>query len=124
MKQPASRAKLLQDWRQAFGSPPPSHLRENFLELAIGWQKQMQNDPAWRGKAGRLRLKRLLQSTPKQEFKPGSRLVREWHGTVYQVSVLSNGFELNGKTFKSLSAIARHITGTPWSGPKFFGLVT
>lgn len=54
---------------------------------------------------------------------PGTVLVREWDEREYRVTVTADGlYELNGQRFKSLSAAARHITGTQWSGPKFFGL--
>lgn len=53
---------------------------------------------------------------------PGSRLLREWNGRMYAVDVLDNGFVMDGKTYRSLSAIAKRITGTDWSGPRFFGL--
>ena len=53
---------------------------------------------------------------------PGAHLVREWNGRTYQVHVLEGGFEMDGKTWRSLSAIAKHITGATWSGPRFFGL--
>ncbi len=55
-------------------------------------------------------------------MKPGSRLVREWRGETHDVLVLEDGFEWNGEHRRSLSAIAREITGTQWSGPRFFGL--
>lgn len=53
---------------------------------------------------------------------PGTRLVREWQGKTYQVTVLKSGFEMDHQTYPSLSAVARKITGTAWSGPLFFGL--
>ncbi len=52
---------------------------------------------------------------------PGSKLVREWHGKAHQVMVTDIGFFWNGTTYQSLSAIAFAITGTKWSGPRFFG---
>ena len=52
----------------------------------------------------------------------GAHLVREWNGRTYQVHVVEGGFEMDGKTWRSLSAIAKHITGATWSGPRFFGL--
>jgi hypothetical protein len=55
-------------------------------------------------------------------MKPGLRLVREWRGETHTVLVLEDGFEWNGNRRRSLSAIAREITGTHWSGPRFFGL--
>ena len=54
--------------------------------------------------------------------KPGSHLIREWNGRTYQVEVVEGGYVMDGKTWKSLSAIAKHITGTHWSGPRFFGV--
>jgi hypothetical protein len=55
-------------------------------------------------------------------LKPGTRLVREWHGEVHQVTVLGHGVEYRGTTYRSLSEVARLITGTRWSGPLFFGV--
>ena len=54
---------------------------------------------------------------------PGTTLIREWDERQHRVTVTPDGlYELNGQVFKSLSAAARHITGTQWNGPKFFGL--
>ena len=55
-------------------------------------------------------------------LQPGARLLREWNGTTHVVDVLPNGFHWNGTTHRSLSAIAREVTGAHWSGPRFFGL--
>ena len=49
-------------------------------------------------------------------------LVREWNGRTYQVEVIDNGYRFDGKTYPSLTTIAKRITGTHWSGPRFFGL--
>lgn len=54
--------------------------------------------------------------------KAGSRLMREWNGRMHIVEVVDDGFVLDGKTYGSLSAVARRITGAHWSGPRFFGL--
>ncbi|MDE2435524.1 MAG: DUF2924 domain-containing protein [Sphingomonadales bacterium] len=59
---------------------------------------------------------------PPLKLKPGTRLVREWNGTIYTVLVTADGFDFAGKSWRSLSMIARHITGAQWSGPRFFGL--
>src|SRR5271156_3583195 len=66
------------------------------------------------GQEGRIRRR--------PELKPGTRLVREWQGRTYEVLVLDDGFSWQGMTYRSLSALARKITGTAWSGPLFFGL--
>ena len=63
---------------------------------------------------GRLRIR--------PQLKPGTRLIREWQGRSYEVLVLDDGFSWQGTHYRSLSAIARKITGTAWSGPLFFGL--
>ena len=55
-------------------------------------------------------------------IKPGARLVREWHGRTHAVVVTEDGFEFEGKLYRSLTSIAREITGAGWSGPRFFGL--
>ena len=52
----------------------------------------------------------------------GTRLLREWQGRVHEVLILDKGVEYRGKAWPSLSAVAREITGTRWSGPRFFGL--
>ncbi len=53
---------------------------------------------------------------------PGTRLIREWNGILHEVEVLDDGYLWRGQRHRSLSAIARAITGTKWSGPRFFGL--
>jgi len=58
------------------------------------------------------------------ELLPGTKIRKEYKGVMHEVEVLKNGFEYRGQTFRSLSAIARHITGTRWNGPKFFQLRT
>ena len=64
------------------------------------------------------------QSTPPSSniAIPGTRLIREWQGQIHQVTVLESEYDYRGRCYKSLSAIARQITGTAWSGPLFFGL--
>ena len=59
---------------------------------------------------------------PLRRLKPGTRLLRTWRGQTYTVTVADPGFTYEGTTYNSLSVVAREITGTPWSGPVFFGL--
>jgi hypothetical protein len=59
---------------------------------------------------------------PAPLLKPGTRLLREWGGKTHTVIVLDDGFEYEGERHQSLTQIARRITGTHWSGPRFFGL--
>jgi hypothetical protein len=55
-------------------------------------------------------------------LKAGTRLVREWRGVTHTVLVHADGFEWNGRRYRSLTIVAREITGAHWSGPRFFGL--
>ena len=59
---------------------------------------------------------------PKRRESPGTVLVREWNGIRYHVTTVPDGFAWNGSTYRSLSEVAYAITGTKWSGPRFFGL--
>lgn len=59
---------------------------------------------------------------PQVELTPGTRLLREWNGRTVTVEVLESGFAYADRTWRSLSEIARHVTGAHWSGPRFFGL--
>jgi len=63
-----------------------------------------------------------LAEPARTRLKAGTVLVREWHGVNNRVTVLDDGFDFDGERFRSLSEIARKITGVRWSGPLFFGL--
>jgi hypothetical protein len=60
--------------------------------------------------------------TKNKIIKPGTRLIREWNGRIHHVEAVDGGFLWNGKRHRSLSTIARAITGAHWSGPRFFGI--
>ena len=125
MSESMSHAALKAHWTETLGHAPPSRVKADFMQRVLAWHHQMQASDVWRGASGLARLQRLLRgSAPQIVLSPGTRLLREWQGTTYQVTVLDAGFECAGKKFKSLSAISRHITGTAWSGPQFFGLKT
>jgi Protein of unknown function (DUF2924) len=121
-------------WREYFGAEPPAY-RRGFLvrglahrlqELTYGGLK-----PAYQA-----RLDAMIAGTekpnggrppgrrPRQEVNllEGTRLIREWQGVPHEVTVIEGGFEHQGRRYRSLSAVARAITGTQWSGPLFFGL--
>lgn len=117
-----SRDDLVERWVRAFGTPPPKGSHARLLVLALAWQEQMANHL---GSADPMVLLRALQrsSAPKRSaLASGTRLLREWQGRTHEVKVLDTGFEYDGTGYRSLSAIARRITGTAWSGPLFFGL--
>jgi len=119
----SKRIELDKQWTKYFGSKVPKHIQYKLIQLALSWHKQMQASDHWKGSIGAARLsRRLKQTAPLITLSPGTRLMREWQGNVHQVTVLVKGFEHQGKTYSSLSSIAREITGTAWSGPLFFGL--
>lgn len=109
-------------WRDAFGRPPPKYLSPQFMKRVLIWD--LQNKELSGLSAGtERRLKQIAcGKTPLAKAKPGSHLVREWNGRTYQVQVVDGGYVMDGKSWRSLSAIARHITGARWSGPRFFGV--
>lgn len=66
----------------------------------------------------------LGRKAPRVTVSPGTQLVREWNGQTHTVLVLANGVEWRGQRYRSLSVVAREITGAHWSGPRFFGLTS
>jgi hypothetical protein len=80
------------------------------------------SSPAAQAAKGLARAQMVVPPVERLPIKPGSLLVREWKGVLHRVTVLKQGFAWNGEVYDSLSTIARAITGTEWSGPRFFGL--
>jgi hypothetical protein len=124
--------ELKAKWRELHGSEPPPYNR-SFLESRIGYRIQelafggLKPDTLRRLAAIADELERGDGSRNRRaregnELAAGMRLVREWKGVEHCVTVRADGFEYDGRPFKSLSAVARAITGTRWNGPLFFGL--
>jgi hypothetical protein len=123
--------ELRQQWQQLFDIPPPRYNRR-FLESRLAYRLQ---ELAYGGlnPATVARLEALGQQLDggdiavrrrRAEDRPiaGTTLIREYQGVLHHVTVLQDGFEWRGRPYKSLSAIARAITGTRWNGLVFFGL--
>ncbi len=127
--QELSHGELKQRWQDLYGSECPARTSRAFLLRAVAYRIQEQ---ALGGldRATRRRLVRASEdlaagrnpATSAPKIKPGTRLLREWQGVVYEVMVLESGVQYRGDPWPSLSAVAREITGTRWSGPRFFGL--
>jgi hypothetical protein len=118
------RPALADRWIAAFGAPALKSCQAPLLRQALAWHLQMQ---ALRGQSGvretrrgRAALKQASVASP--VLSPGTRLLRESQGRTHHVTVLAEGFAYDDRVWPSLSAIARAITGTRWSGPAFFGL--
>jgi hypothetical protein len=128
-----SRAELRELWAQELGEKPPATLGRDVLALAIAYARQ---ERVYGGltKPVANELDRLLDRVlrdggtngPAAPATPlprtGTILVREWQGTTHHVTIANDGFLWNGDTYRSLSSIARAITGTKWNGPRFFGM--
>jgi len=122
------RARLQERWRELFKVAPPISFTPDILARNIAWRLQ---EKALGGLSASAR--RLLNDEPRVStrrrvarvsLRPGNRLVRRWRGRTYVVEVTDHGLVYDGERFNSLSVIASNITGTRWSGPKFFGLVS
>ena len=112
-------------YQQMLGTKPPSRASRVFLMGNIAWTQQVQ---AHNQTPTTLRNQLIKRSTPSRQkkvyhYKPGTRLVREWHGVTYEVMVTDSGYLWQDQVYRSLTAIAREITGANWSGPRFFGLL-
>ena len=110
-------------WRERFESDPPAAFSKALLARAICYRLQEQTSGGLSASTDRL-LRSLIKpgAEPPRRVKVGSVLVREHQGVVHQVLVVPGGFCWQGKTYDSLSTIAKTITGTSWNGPRFFGL--
>ncbi|MGF7159856.1 hypothetical protein FHS85_001475 [Rhodoligotrophos appendicifer] len=116
------RGELTTQWQRIFDHPPPRGVKRQLLERAIAYELQAKVF----GGLSRRSLSRLKAgehpTIAVPSLKSGVRFVREWNGITHVVDRTSAGFIWKDQTFKSLSAVARAITGTRWSGPRFFGL--
>lgn len=123
----AAKAELLATWAANFGESPAFKGSREVLALALAWRLQERRygglKPAVQRKLGELAAAvRRKPAAPFAGLRPGTVILREWRGEQYRVTVLDQGFGYEGKTYQSLSEIAREITGTRWNGPAFFGL--
>ena len=116
-------------WRKLHRTEPPFGISRDLLIRALAHQLQEQSY----GGTGRALRRRLQTLTGEREkrgasfdpavvLKTGTTLVRQWRGHTHAVLVRDNGFEYEGERYRSLSVIAKRITGAHWSGPRFFGL--
>ena len=126
------RDALIKAWKTAYRSPPPKGISRRLLEYAAAYNVQAKAEGGLKPGTKR-KLHRQAQPRSGSAAKnhptsragglpPGSRLVREWHGRSHIVHVVEDGFLYDHHQFRSLSQVARAITGTRWSGPRFFGL--
>jgi hypothetical protein len=120
--QAMDRAALIATWSDLFEVPVPKSLSRPFLRRFLAFEVQARQF----GGLPRTFLKDLKRQVRAQAhgpgIKPGGRLLREWDGVTHSVEVIKGGYRWNGEIYRSLSSVARAITGARWSGPRFFGL--
>ena len=125
-----NQAALRAEWRRLYRAHPPKRVSRDLLMLGVAWKVQ-ERAYGGLGAATKRRLADLAKTMEQDgdvtrsrvaRLKPGARLIREWRGETHTVIVLEDGFEWRGQRWRSLSVIAREITGAHWSGPRFFGL--
>ncbi len=119
-----SRADLIERWVGLHGSPPIKTMTEGLLARGIAYEMQVRQigglTPSERKALGALAQGR---SNPSPGLlKAGTRLYRSWRGITQEILVLDSGYSWRGKSYASLSEVARAITGTRWSGPRFFAV--
>lgn len=122
-----SRQQLLALWAELYIKDPPEGMRREFLVPFLAYRIQ-ENAFGGLKSATRAELRRIAIELEKptrasrHKISVGTRLLRQWRGETHEIAVTDAGFEYCGKHYKTLSQIARRITGTSWSGPAFFGL--
>ena len=128
--QEATSVNLKERWRALYRSEPPRRISRDLLIRALAYRIQEKALGGLKPATRRLLTKvaadasarRPIQVAPEPSLKPGTVLLREWHGKQHQVIMREDGIVFNGHQYKSLSQVAYRITGTKWSGPLFFGL--
>jgi len=137
--QQLSREELIKKWKKLFKTNSPQHARKDFLLKHIVWELQAKEQGGLSPQSKKQLDKLTDKMTKKQEvkesdiketckqistleIKAGTKLIREYKDEKHEVIALEKGFEYRNKQYKSLSAIAREITGTQWNGKVFFGV--
>jgi len=121
--------ELRAEWRRFYRSMPP-RLSHDLMRRAIAYRIQEEafgglnaaSKRKLKDHATQIETSGRVRPESRPAVRAGARLVREWNGRTYTVAVTEDGFEYGGKTYRSLTKVARVITGAHWSGPRFFGL--
>ncbi|MFW2341060.1 DUF2924 domain-containing protein [Brevundimonas sp.] len=108
-------------WRDRYGVPPKLRSPQ-LLRLNLAWRIQADAFGGLDAETKRRLRRGGAGAAAADRLQPGVRLIREWKGVPHEVVVEEGGFRYDGRVWKSLSEIARHISGARWNGPRFFGL--
>jgi hypothetical protein len=122
--------ELRHRWADLYGMAPTPRTSRDLLIRGVAFRIQEEAHGGL-GKASRRQVLKLaevlrdggtLPASQGQTFRLGTKLIREWKGRVHEVVITGDGYTWDGKRYRSLTQVARLITGTHWSGPRFFGL--
>jgi hypothetical protein len=119
----ASRHHLAELWAEYFGAAPPPRTSRSLMIRAVAYKMQEHALGGLSAATRRLLSEDSVKPARRgRAIRPGTVLIREWQGAVHHVTVGEQGVVYRAKHYRSLSAVARLITGARWSGPRFFGL--
>jgi hypothetical protein len=125
----ASITDLRERWKAMHGKAPSREIGRSFLTRAIAYRLQERAYGGLKPSTRRLLARAAEETATGSSKRPQTRmaqagtiLIREWQGAAHRVTMLDDGVSFNGKRYRSLSEVAREITGSRWSGPRFFGL--
>ena len=121
--------ELRERWKAMYGKAPSREIGRSFLTRAIFYRLQERAYGGLKPSTRRLLARAAEETASGSSNRPQTRmaqsgtiLIREWQGTAHRVTMLDDGVSFKGKRYRSLSEVAREITGSRWSGPRFFGL--
>jgi len=119
-----NRTALVAAWSEVFQTPAPKGISRTFLRRFLAYELQARQSGGLPRdvQIGLTRRDAAPTRAKAPALRSGGRLLREWNGVTHTVDVTDAGFLWNGSAYRSLSAIAKAITGAHWSGPRFFGL--
>jgi hypothetical protein len=126
-----SRSDLKDQWQNVYKRSPPNRISRALLLRALAYHIQESALGGLKPASARLmdqiiENQRLQAATPTvsalPSYKPGTRLLRQWHGETHEVILLDEGVIYRGERYRSLTQVAKTITGIKWNGPRFFGL--
>jgi hypothetical protein len=123
------RTALTSAWLKTYGTEPPRNISQPLMLRALAYRIQVQALGGLKPSTQRYLTKIAEEGNaapatamPIARVKPGTRLLREWHGVSHEITMLDDGVHYQGQRYRSLSQVAQVITGAKWSGPLFFGL--
>ena len=124
------RKELIQLWQKLYDNDPPLKIGSSFLRHEIAYKLQKQMFGGLKPATERYLLKvvegvlsgKAVDAPPPATIRVGTRIIREWQGITHEVVVEEKCVVWQGRKYRSLSEVARTITGTRWSGPRFFGV--